>query len=121
MRCRLIEVSTEESVTAIKATLSLMEPTSGTKDCTRGHLESWYVLVEGHVSAFGKKSLKNKMRKNDNAEIVIATVRRVGNGIVFQSCLRIRSYFPIFVGKNRVGVQLHSGRVRANSGNAHRL
>lgn len=68
MRCRLIEVSTEESVTAIKATLSLMEPTSGTKDCTRGHLESWYVLVEGHVSAFGKKSLKNKMRKNDNAD-----------------------------------------------------
>jgi hypothetical protein len=39
MRCRLIEVSTEESVTAIKATLSLMEPTSGTKDCT----DTWRV------------------------------------------------------------------------------
>jgi len=58
MRCRLIEVSTEESVTAIKATLSLIYGADIWHQGLHGHLESWYVLVEGHVSAFGKKSFK---------------------------------------------------------------
>ena len=63
MRCRLIEVSTEESVTAIKATLSLIYGADIWHQGLHGHLESWYVLVEGHVSAFGKKSLENKNEK----------------------------------------------------------